>query len=78
MIPSGTFRKVGLVKLALALLKDTPFLLYFRNSAIIATGNMLLTLLVASLGAYGFVRFRFRGRSAMLVAMLVAYTIPSP
>ena len=61
----------------LALLKDTPFLLYFRNSAIIATGNMLLTLLVASLGAYGFVRFRFPGRSAMLVAMLVAYTIPS-
>ena len=61
----------------IGLLKDTPFLLYFRNSAIIATGNMLLTLLVASLGAYGFVRFRFPGRSAMLVAMLVAYTIPS-
>jgi ABC-type glycerol-3-phosphate transport system permease component len=54
-----------------------PFELYFRNSAIIATGNMLLTLLVASLGAYGFVRFRFFGRSTLLVAILVAYTIPS-
>jgi ABC-type glycerol-3-phosphate transport system permease component len=32
---------------------------------------------VACLGAYSFVRFRFFGRNAMLVAMLVAYTIPS-
>ena len=38
---------------------------------------MLLTLVVASLGAYAFVRFRFAGRSSLLVAMLVAYTIPS-
>jgi len=38
---------------------------------------MILTLMVASLGAYAFVRFRFAGRSSLLVAMLVAYTIPS-
>src|SRR5262249_3583855 len=48
-----------------------------RNSTIIATGNMLLSLTVACLGAYGFVRFRFFGRNTMLVAMLAAYTIPS-
>ncbi len=59
------------------LLENTPYLLYFRNSVIIATGNMFLTLLVASLGAYGFVRFRFAGRSTVLIAVLVAYTIPS-
>jgi len=59
------------------LFSNVPFAIYFRNSTIIATGNMLLTLLVASLGAYGFVRFRFVGRSSMLVAMLIAYTIPS-
>jgi len=56
---------------------NNPFALYFRNSTIIATGNMLLTLVVAALGAYAFVRFRFAGRSSLLVAMLVAYTIPS-
>jgi len=56
---------------------NNPFALYFRNSTIIATGNMVLTLVVASLGAYAFVRFRFQGRSSLLVAMLVAYTIPS-
>ncbi len=59
------------------LFNKVPFEIYFRNSTIIATGNMLLTLLVASLGAYGFVRFRFAGRSSFLVAMLVAYSIPS-
>jgi multiple sugar transport system permease protein len=59
------------------LFNKVPFGLYFRNSTIIATGNMLLTLIVASLGAYGFVRFRFVGRSSFLVAMLIAYTIPS-
>lgn len=60
-----------------ALFETVPFATYFRNSSIIATGNMVLTLIVASLGAYGFVRFRFFGRSSFLVAMLVAYTIPS-
>lgn len=60
-----------------ALFETVPFATYFRNSAIIATGNMVLTLVVASLGAYGFVRFKFFGRSSFLVAMLVAYTIPS-
>lgn len=61
----------------LTLFESVPFATYFRNSSIIATGNMVLTLAVASLGAYGFVRFRFFGRSGFLVAMLVAYTIPS-
>lgn len=61
----------------LDLFRQVPFATYFRNSSIIATGNMLLTLVVASLGAYGFVRFRFVGRNSFLVAMLVAYTIPS-
>ncbi len=59
------------------LFKNVPFILYFRNSAIIATGTMLLALVVASLGAYGFVRFRFRGRGTLLVIMLMAYMIPS-
>ena len=59
------------------LYNKTPFAQYFVNSTIIATGNMLLTLALASLGAYGFVRFRFFGRSSVLVAILVTYTIPS-
>lgn len=59
------------------LLTNTPFVQYFKNSVIIATGNMFLTLIVASLGAYGFARFHFAGRGPLLVGMLIAYTIPS-
>lgn len=59
------------------LFEKNPFAQYFVNSTIIATGNMLLTLALASLGAYGFVRFRFFGRSTALMAILVTYTIPS-
>jgi ABC-type glycerol-3-phosphate transport system permease component len=59
------------------LFRNVAFLTYFRNSAVVATGTMLLTLAVASLGAYAFVRFRFPGRAPLLVAMLMAYMIPS-
>jgi ABC-type glycerol-3-phosphate transport system permease component len=59
------------------LVHNVAFVTYFRNSAVVATGTMLLTLAVASLGAYAFVRFRFPGRAPLLVAMLMAYMIPS-
>jgi ABC-type glycerol-3-phosphate transport system permease component len=59
------------------LFRNVAFVTYFRNSAVVATGTMLLTLAVASLGAYAFVRFRFPGRAPLLVAMLMAYMIPS-
>jgi multiple sugar transport system permease protein len=59
------------------LFENLPFATYFRNSMIVSTGTMCLALLVGSLGAYGFVRFRFRGRGPMLFAMLMAYMIPS-
>jgi ABC-type glycerol-3-phosphate transport system permease component len=59
------------------LFANVPFATYFRNSLVVATGTMALALTVASLGAYGFARFRFRGRGPLLVAMLMAYMIPS-
>jgi len=60
-----------------SLFETTPFLTYFRNSTIVATGTMCLALLVGSLGAYGFARFRFTGRGPLLVGVLMAYMIPS-
>jgi ABC-type glycerol-3-phosphate transport system permease component len=59
------------------LFANVPFATYFRNSVIVATGTMALTLVVSSLGAYSFARFHFRGRSALLTATLMAYMIPS-
>jgi multiple sugar transport system permease protein len=60
-----------------ALFDAVPFATYSRNSAIIAGGTMLLALAVGSLGGYGFVRFRFRGRGPLLTTLLTAYMIPS-
>jgi ABC-type glycerol-3-phosphate transport system permease component len=60
-----------------ALFETVPFGLYFRNSLIVATGTMVLALTLGSLAAYGFVRFRFRGRGQLLSATLMSYMIPS-
>ncbi len=60
-----------------SLFTNLPFAIYLRNSTIVATGTMCLALVVGSLGAYGFVRFRFSGRSPLLVAILMAYMVPS-
>lgn len=60
-----------------ALFATVPFGLYFRNSLIVATGTMVLALTLGSLAAYGFVRFRFRGRGQLLSATLMSYMIPS-
>ena len=60
-----------------ALFESVPFAKYFRNSMIVALGTMVLALTVGSLGAYGFVRFRFRGRGPLLSVTLMAYMIPS-
>lgn len=59
------------------LFETVKFGTYFLNSTIVAVGTMLLALVVASLGAYGFARFRFAGRKPLLVATLMAYMIPS-
>ncbi len=60
-----------------ALFEKLPFLGYFRNSLIVATGTTLVATTVASLAAYGFVRFHFRGRAQILFGLLMAYMIPS-
>jgi len=60
-----------------AVFETVPFATYFRNSTIVATGSMVLALTLGGLAAYGFVRFRFRGRRALLSATLMSYMIPS-
>ena len=71
------FPRVPTLQNYVDLFHNVAFVTYFRNSTVVATGTMLLTLAVASLGAYAFVRFRFPGRAPLLVAMLMAYMIPS-
>jgi multiple sugar transport system permease protein len=59
------------------LLTRTDFLVYFRNSVVLATATTLTVLVIATLGAYSLVRFRYRGREALAVLVLFTYLLPS-
>ncbi len=58
------------------LLQQTSFLVYFKNSVIVAGGATLLSLLIGSLGAYSLSRFRFRGLRAFAQVSLLCYMLP--
>lgn len=52
-------------------LENTPIAAYLLNSALIVSCSIILTLLIATLAAYGFSRFAFRGKKLSLMAVLV-------
>jgi len=49
---------------------STDFLLYFKNSCIVTTGAVLLSLLVGVPAAYALARFRFRGKEDIAFTFL--------
>jgi ABC-type glycerol-3-phosphate transport system permease component len=55
------------------LFAETNFVTYFENSVTVAVATVLLTLAVASLGAYGLTRYRFRGRDTVAGLILLTY-----
>jgi multiple sugar transport system permease protein len=59
------------------LLSETPFLRYFRNSAILATATTLLVVAVGTMGAYSLVRFSYPGRERFALLVLFTYLLPS-
>ncbi len=54
----------------------TQFPLFFRNSTVVAGATALLSTVVASGAGYGFSRFAFRGRAAIVGLMLVSQMFP--
>src|SRR5581483_6157805 len=46
------------------------------NSFLIATGSMLLTMLIALPAAFGFVRYRFHGKGTMNLVMMLPLIVP--
>jgi multiple sugar transport system permease protein len=59
------------------LLEKTPFLRYFANSMILASATTLLVVIVAALGAYSLVRFKYHGRETLAGLVLFTYLLPS-
>src|SRR5262245_65075476 len=43
--------------------RDTPYLLFLRNSVIIAVGSTVLSMIIGCLGAYAIARLNFPGRA---------------
>ncbi len=50
---------------------------YVKNSAIVAGGNTLLTLVLGTAAAYGLARYAFRGRNALALAVLLSRLFPT-
>jgi multiple sugar transport system permease protein len=50
--------------------------LYLRNSLLTAGGGALLTVVLGMYAAYGFAKFRYRGRTALMYLMLSAQMFP--
>src|ERR1700752_4853596 len=45
--------------------RETPYLLFLRNSLAIAAGSTLLSMIIACLGAYAIARLNFPGRALL-------------
>ena len=60
-----------------ALFLDYNFLRPMTNSLIVALSTTVLTLFVATLAAYSFSRFRFRGRKAVMILFLTNNMFPT-
>lgn len=60
----------------LEVLRDTPFLTYFRNSLLVASATTVIAMVIAVLAAYAMTRLVFRGRTFVARATIVTYLIP--
>ena len=58
------------------LFESIPFITQFLNSFFVAVTAAILTVLIDGLVAYGFTRFTFRGRGALMTAILATMLIP--
>jgi multiple sugar transport system permease protein len=56
---------------------DTPYLLFLRNSVVVAVGSTLLSMIIACLGAYAIARFNFPGRAFLARGLVFTYLVPT-
>jgi multiple sugar transport system permease protein len=58
-------------------LQGTPFLTYFRNSAMVAILTTIIAMTIAVLAAYALTRLSFFGRTFVARATVVTYLVPA-
>ena len=59
------------------LIKETKFLNWYANTLKIAIVNMVISVVITSLTAYVFSRFKFKGKKAGLLSILILQMFPS-
>lgn len=59
------------------LFQNTNYILWFRNTLIIAVSTSFSTIVVCSLSAYVFSRFRFTFKKGMMMSLLILQIFPS-
>lgn len=59
-----------------SVLRHSQFPLFFRNSLIVSCATACLATLVAAAAGYGFSRFRFHGKTAVVGLLLVSQMFP--
>jgi multiple sugar transport system permease protein len=59
------------------ILRDTPYMLFLRNSVTVALASTLLSIVAAALGAYAIARLSFPGRALMARGLVATYLVPS-
>ncbi|NPA74768.1 MAG: sugar ABC transporter permease [Euryarchaeota archaeon] len=57
-------------------INNTPFLLWLRNSIIVAFGTTFLGIVLAITAAYGYSRFNFKGKKGTMMLFLVVQMFP--
>lgn len=60
-----------------ALFQDTPYLQWYLNTFALATANMLISLVLVTMTAYVFSRYRFKGKRNVLMGVLVLQMFPA-
>src|SRR5262249_36285867 len=57
--------------------RETPYLLFLRNSIIVATSSTVLSMIIACLGAYAIARLNFPGRALLARGLVFTYLVPT-
>lgn len=60
-----------------ALFSDTPYLRWYKNTFILSTANMLISLLIVTLSAFVFSRYRFKAKRNIMMSILVLQMFPA-
>ncbi len=59
-----------------ALVMDTPFLIWLRNSFLVAAASTLISVVIAALAAYALTRLKFIGAGLLTTFILITYLLP--